>query len=33
LPIPSPTAPPPLRIATLPVKPASSSGPFITLLP
>jgi hypothetical protein len=29
LPMPSPTAPPPDTIATLPVKPASSSGPFI----
>src|SRR5688572_24680322 len=29
LPMPSPAAPPPDTIATLPVKPASSSGPFI----
>jgi hypothetical protein len=33
LPMPSPAAPPPLTMATLPVKPESSSGPFIMPLP
>src|SRR5258708_426628 len=33
LPMPSPAAPPPLTMATLSVKPESSSGPFITPLP
>src|SRR5262245_60924061 len=33
LPMPSPAAPPPDTIATLPAKPAASSGPFIVPLP
>src|SRR5262249_47711119 len=33
LPMPSPAAPPPLTIATLPDRPSSSTGPFIGVLP